>query len=151
MRTFRRDGNMMISICRKDAALRWPLVVLVIIGLLLALVYYHLFAGWTPEKVEKLVAAGPPPGSNPTEVEAWLQERRIQYWYLEDVTRNRLGRQTMPEIAGLEARDLSGMVKATISDANGHPLLSGNINIYFFFDKNGKLVKHLVLPFVDYP
>jgi hypothetical protein len=121
---------------------------LVFLALLGGFILYRLEFGWTSNKVERMIKAALPPGSTRQEVEAWLGKQKIEYVYLKDVTGDRTNDKTMPQIAGLKHEELSGMIRATIPDAHVHLILPGDMHIYFFFDLDGKLIKHLVRPFV---
>jgi hypothetical protein len=83
-------------------------------------------------------------------VKAWLEQNRIAYAYFKDVTGDHLGQRTMPEIAGLDYRDLSGMIRVTY-DGKVNLLIEGDIDLYFFFDADDRLVAHLITTFGYYP
>ena len=130
---------------------RW-LILCALFGIIVvsaATVYWFAFLnGWTVGKVERLVRSELPSGSTRPEVEAWLKNHSIKHSYLEDVTRNRLDGQTVPQRAGLSDRDLSGMVEGYIGNANVDAIYQGSILVYFFFDREGRLVGHLIYPLV---
>jgi len=136
---------------KSPARKRW----LIVCGLAVFLVasaatgYWIAFLrGWTVGQVERLVRTEIPPGSARLEVEAWLKNHNIKYAYLDDVTRNRLDGQSVPQRAGLAERDLSGMVEGYIANANVDAIYQGSILVYFFFDREGRLVGHLIYPLV---
>ena len=117
---------------------------LTVLALIAALIFYRLECGWTPKKVERMIKSALPPGSSRQQVEIWLKQQKIEYVYQEDVKGDRTDDKTMPEIAGLNSSELSGMIRGTIPDAHVHLILPGKIEIYFFFDSTGKMIKHLV-------
>jgi hypothetical protein len=45
---------------------------------------------------------------------------------------------------GLDEGNLSGVVQGQIGEANEHPLMSSEIFIYFFLDRQGRLAGHWV-------
>ena len=85
-----------------------------------------------------------------SQVEDWFDRHRIKHSYFVDTTGDRTGSRTMPMEAGLRDEDLSGMGRGWIvgPEANVGFGNSGRIQIYFFFDKQGCCVGHLVFPFV---
>ena len=89
-----------------------------------------------------------PPGSSREQVETWLQKQKIEFVFQQDVKADRINDKTIPEIAGLNSCELCGMIRGTIRDAHVDLILPGDIEIYFFFDSNGKMIKHLVYPWV---
>jgi hypothetical protein len=103
--------------------------------------------GWTEEMLERLIREEIPANSGREEVEAWFDRHGIPYTYFGKTTRDREGEKTMPQLAGLRDEDLSGMVRGEISgpDANVSLFFSGHIEVYFFFDKKGRLAGHLIL------
>lgn len=115
-------------------------------------VYWAIFLrGWTVGTVERLVRAEVPLGSTRQAVEAWLDRHNFSHEYYADVTLDRVDGQTPPRQAGLSERDLGGLVRGIVSDANVDPVYEGWISIYFFFDHEGKLAGYLVHPFVPEP
>jgi hypothetical protein len=82
------------------------------------------------------------------EVEAWFNRHGIPYHYTVDTTEDRYAGFTMPELAGLGHRSLSGMMRGVVQQPDTNP---GNfIDIYFFFDLRGSCAGYLVFPFA-YP
>jgi len=77
---------------------------------------------------------------------AWLNLRGIRHTYLTNTTGDRFGQQTAPMLAGLRDEDLGGMVRGLIEcpDEAAGVADSGRLSIYFFFDKGGVCVGHLV-------
>jgi len=109
--------------------------------------------GWTVAKLERLIEAEVPPDCGRKTVEAWFDQHGIRYTWFEDTTGAMRGHQTMPQLAGLRSEDLSGMLCGEISgpEANVDLIFPGRISVYFFFDKQGRRVGHLVDPFVYMP
>ncbi len=106
--------------------------------------------GWTVTKLEALIGAEIQPGCNRQQAEAWFDKHSIQHSYFSDTTGDRSGNSTMPMLAGLRDQDLSGMVRGSITgpEANVGFWENGTIRVYFFFDKQGTCVGHLVFPLV---
>jgi hypothetical protein len=100
--------------------------------------------------LEQLIEAEVPPGCDRQQAEAWFNKHGIMHSYFKDTIGDRSGQKTMPMLAGLSDKDLSGMVRGWIEgpEANVGFGESGRINIYFFFDKQERCVGHLVHPFV---
>jgi hypothetical protein len=103
----------------------------------------------TAARLERLIQEEVPPNCDRQQAEAWLDRHGIQHLYSEDTTGDRSGHDTMPSLAGLDHRTLSGMVRGDICGRNpGRGVhFSGFIHVYFFFDKQGRCVGHLVFPF----
>jgi hypothetical protein len=133
---------------------RWLIAaaVLLFIFASVAMLYWFAFLrGWTVAKIEHLVGAEIPVGSPRPEVEASLKKLGIKHSYFHDVTKGNIASihgQTLPQRAGLAERDLSGMVEWVIDDANVDLFHPSYIYVYFFFDREERLVGHLVLPLV---
>ena len=100
--------------------------------------------------LEQLIQAEVPPDCDLKQALAWFDRHGIQREYFADTTGDRVGRRTMPMIAGLRDEDLSGMARGWIDglDANLGFGRSVRITVYFFFDHQGRRVGHLVHPFV---
>ena len=107
--------------------------------------------GWRAETLERLIREEVPAGCARREAEGWFDRHGIRHSYFADTTGDQYGHDTMPTLAGLRAEDLGGMVRGTIdgSDANVGFLATGTVQVYFFFDKRGLCVGHLVCPFMD--
>ena len=112
-------------------------------------VWYQHEKGWTERKVALALKDAPPPSSTRTEIEGWLKKIRwTTYNYFQDVTCDMLGHQTMPQLAGLSHSALSGMLRVDVPNPNVDLICPGTIQVYFFFDHEGRLVDHLLVPFV---
>jgi hypothetical protein len=126
-------------------SLRRLFVVVTIAALCLWWVSPH---GWTVTKLEQLIHAEMSPGCDRTAAEAWFSRHGIQCTWFDDVTAIRWNGQTIPEVSGFQNEDLSGMLLGEIGvqEANVGLISTGDIEIYFFFDKRGRLLGHLVHP-----
>lgn len=105
--------------------------------------------GWTEARLERLIRAEVAPNSDRADVEAWFDRHGIGHAYFTAPIEDRRGTLTTPEIAGLDPSKLSGAVRGDIlsPEANVSLFSSGEICIYFFLDKNGRLAGYLVDPF----
>lgn len=106
--------------------------------------------GWTVPQLESLVQEEITPGGERAAVEAFLERHGIRHTFIFDTTSDRHEGQTMPSRAGLREQDLSGMVVGRLRgpDVNLGWGNNGLINVYFFFDKQGRLAGTLVFPLV---
>jgi hypothetical protein len=97
--------------------------------------------------LEELIAAEVPLGCNRQQAEAWFDQHGIEHDYCTDTTGDRAGDRTMPMLAGLRDQDLGGMVRGWIPPTEAEDP-NMRITAYFFLDKQGRCVGHLVHPFV---
>ncbi|HZY84182.1 MAG TPA: hypothetical protein VFE78_05095 [Gemmataceae bacterium] len=104
----------------------------------------------TISDARKIVAAIPL-GSTRGEVEKRLDEYGIRHDYFEGVVADRESTRTIASIARVDPGQISGTVRATIDRANVDLFFTGEIRIYFFLDKNGKLVRSFTYPIVHNP
>ncbi len=95
--------------------------------------------GWTPAKAERLIQAEVPPGCDRPTVEKWFDRHGIHYSWWE-------GETARANQVGLRHEDLSGALIGQIDhpEANVDLIDRGRLQIYFFFDKQGRLAGHLV-------
>jgi hypothetical protein len=100
--------------------------------------------GWTVAELERLIQAELPPNCDQASAAAWCDRHGIPHNWLADTTVDRKALQTLPELVGLKNSDLSGMLRGTLYDANVGWVREGMIRVYFFFDKQGQRVGHLV-------
>jgi hypothetical protein len=91
-------------------------------ALLAAAVWWWLCGGWTPARVERTLA-DLPNGSTPAEVEAFLQARGILSY-------------------GGTSEGGKPWLVAEIEGANVDPFFKGEIQIYFDFGQDGRLLGH---------
>jgi hypothetical protein len=108
-------------------------------------IWYELNKGWTVGKVEAALQDAPPHSSTRDQVEEWLKKMKwTSFVFFADVTGTREGHRTMPQLAGLDEKALSGMISGVVPDSNVDLIWPGIIHVYFFFDHNDKLIKHFV-------
>lgn len=109
--------------------------------------------GWSVPRLEASIKAEIPLGADRRTVEKWFDAHGIPHSYFTDTTADSLGGSTAATLAGLRDEDLGGTVRGLIDEpeANLGFLRSGEIWIYFFLDKHGRVVGHLVHPFVYSP
>jgi hypothetical protein len=109
--------------------------------------------GWTAAQLEKLIQAELPANCDRASASAWFDQHGIGYNWWADTTGDSRGNRTMPELVGLKNSDLSGMLRGNLAspEANVGWFSTGRISIYFFFDKQGCRVGHLVDEFVYMP
>jgi hypothetical protein len=82
----------------------------------------------------------------PEEVQAWCDAQGFYYVVTTDVAGNGAGTKTVAELARLERKAISFMIKATVPDANVSLLWNGDIEVYFFFNKDNCLIGQLLVP-----
>ncbi len=107
--------------------------------------------GWTAARLETLIRAEVPAAADRQYVEAWLDRHGLTPMYFADTAAaDRYGDRTMPALEGLRDADLGGMLRASVEgrEANVGFWWSGRIGVYFFFDRAGRLVGHLVHPVI---
>ena len=116
----------------------------------------HAQCAATKERLDRLIESEVPMGCDRAQVQSWFDKHGVQHSYSADMTGDLKGNKTMPMLAGLRHRDLMGMERGLIEegpmpggpDADVFSLNGGRITIYFFFDKQGRMVGHLVDCFV---
>lgn len=91
------------------------------------------------KQVEGKVREGVPLGSSRGEMEKWLRSQGFEYGYHDEPRYDSSVRD-----AGLDPDTLSGIVQAIIRDTDRSLMVEGNICLYFFLGKDGRVVKHLV-------
>jgi hypothetical protein len=158
------DDEDQIDSTTRYSRLRWLALVLLVLAAVGAWMFLNPRRSWSVGKVEALIQAEVPPGCSRQQVEDWFSRHNISHGYTEDTTGD------MPMLAGLKDSDLSGMVCGEIysrhygfrvvrgqssvppeheePEANVGWLQEGYISIYFFFDKDGRCVGHLVHRFI---
>jgi hypothetical protein len=110
-----------------------------------AWLWWEAQRGWTVAELERLIKEELSPDCGRREVEAWFDRHGIPHSYNTDTTEDRYMGLTMPVLAGLGDRSLSGLVRGVIDRPNSNP--GGFIDVYFFFDQRGCCVGYLVFPF----
>jgi hypothetical protein len=96
----------------------------------------------TVGRMDRMLSADLPPGSTREQVKAWLESRNIKYFeeprkWIEHWTGAYPRINELPIDAAIEAR---------IPDANVSLFSPGFIDLLFCFDRNGKLLMHIVHP-----
>jgi hypothetical protein len=111
--------------------------------------------GWTPSKVEREIQLKLPPGSTRAQIEAWLDLIRPDGLFHVDrdyfqgtADLGVIGDQTPLQLSRLPPDQVAGVVRARFHSANVNLIFTGWIDVYFFFDKNDRLLGHYVNPFV---
>lgn len=94
----------------------------------------------TVKQVEERVRKGVPPRSTRQQVEAWLKSQSIEHGY-----HDKPANESSVQDAKLSPDDISGIVEGIIRDTDRGPYVEGSISIYFFFDKNSRTMKHMVM------
>jgi len=104
---------------------------------------------WTEAQVERLILAEVPTFSGRNYVEDWFDRHGIAHGYTRDTEGGGRGHQTLRDLAGLDAEDVSGVVFGSVEPpyANVDRFFHGRIDIVFFFDKRGRCVGHWVEAF----
>lgn len=125
-----------------------------LLGLVVQVVGYPVVAfrtgvfGPSTYSVESMVnTEGPPPGSSPQQVAGWLKSKGVQDRPYEADLTLETGypeNATPAEVYGPHANHLGGVQVGIIPDAAILSLMGGEVVIYFFFDKDGRLVGHAV-------
>jgi hypothetical protein len=105
--------------------------------------------GWTVAKLERLIEAEVPPSCDRQQVEEWFERRGIQYWHFPDKGKSlpRAPSIYMLLAAGVRPKDVGGWMAGKIEGAQanvGFLRDDGRIDVYFFFDKEGRLLGHWV-------
>jgi hypothetical protein len=141
---------MAVDFWRRRRLVWIALLVMAIVG---GLFWSYSNRGWTAGKIGRHIKRELPLGSTRWEVEMWLDRHEIEHDYYENSAKGNLlmdldWKQANPESAGLNRHDLAGMVWATIQNANVGWLGDGDIDVYFFFDKSGRLVGQSIEKFI---
>jgi hypothetical protein len=100
---------------------------------------------WTAAELERLIKKELSPDCDRQEVEAWFDRHGIPHTYNTDTNEDRYMGFTMPALAGLGDRSLSGLVRGVVHRPDDNP--GGFIDVYFFFDLRGCCAGYLVFPF----
>jgi hypothetical protein len=105
--------------------------------------------GWSVDRLEQHITGEIPANASRQDVEQWFDSHAIDHRYLPGRVSDTIGNQTITAIAGYNDADTSGSVRGDIrgEDANTGFLRSGRITIYFFFNKDRKLLGHYIDPF----
>lgn len=118
-----------------------------------ALCYFTLVAmggyanqrGWTRARIERTVNGECPVGSDRDTIESFLKARAWSYTYGNKSASLSLYGQE----ADLPVETLSGIIFADVPDANVGVFDTGRISVFFFLDRDGRLVKAEVRVWLD--
>ena len=117
-------------------------------------VWYEGEAGWTAGKIERMVSTDLPVGATTADVEAWLYRHGLAGKCYQNTGKNVVGSdlelawsEANPEEIGLSRANLRCLIWANIKKANTSLIWDGEIDIFFFFDANDRLVGHRISGF----
>jgi hypothetical protein len=142
---------------------RWWLAIPVIFAGCAGFLWYETEKGWTPKKIEQAVHENVPPGATRAQVEAWIDSIpsdstcRVYHDYFNfDIAPFRdhldtIGNQTVVELSGLPRDQVKSMVRAPFAGANVDLIWGGRVTVYFFFDRNDRLLGYFMDTFVASP
>ncbi len=134
-------------------SLRWLLVIFPVIGLVAGILVRWIEResdkGWSVARLEQDIQSQNPPISDRLTAEAWFTAHGIDYRYFPDPTGGyQVGGRDITTIAGLNPKNISGVVRASISGdaANLGLFTSGRITVFFFIDQDGHCSGHWIEP-----
>ena len=106
--------------------------------------------GWTVAKVERSIHTEVAPDCDRRTVEAWFDRHGIRHYWFENASEGVQVLRTRTQSVGFRNEDVSGMLRGDIEgpEVNVDLVFPGRIFIYFFFDKQGRRIGHVVDPFV---
>jgi hypothetical protein len=111
------------------------------------IIVYGEMRGWTPSAVERTINRSLPPGSTRSEIEAFLDAQGWTYVYMPRAIdiRTAFHRQYYEEVD--RTHHVTGRIWATIPDAEANVglLERGWINVDFYLDDQGRLVRSYVI------
>ncbi len=93
----------------------------------------------TVPDVEKKIDSALPVGSTRQEIEVWLSGENIEFGFTDKLGSSSALRERVPDL-----ENYSGAVVAIIRKTDGDLLVSGNIQMYFLLDPDGRLRKRVV-------
>jgi hypothetical protein len=103
----------------------------------------------TAKEVEDKIRVGVPIGATRSEVEAWFKSQGIESYY-EGKPKpmipgaDRPSYDTVIEQSGLDPETIGGTVSGGIADTERDFMVTWSLQILFFLDKDGKLMKYQV-------
>ena len=108
---------------------------------------------WTLAEVKRHFHAELSPMSDRGQVADWFVRHDIHHGFDHDSESWRVGHQSVREIVGLKAEDLSGMESGTIEppDTDVDWFFNGRINVVLFFDKKDRLAADWITSFTYEP
>jgi hypothetical protein len=123
------------------------LAILVLLVSVAVFGWWHTHSGMTVATLDTLMLAELPNGSNRQEVELWCDRNRIQCRYSSQISNPQLGYANCDvlEHAGVNASSLSGMMTGKLGPefvAQDLVAFSTEIDLFFFFDNDGRLAGH---------
>jgi hypothetical protein len=145
---------------------RWKYLAWWVLGLaLIAFVWDLVLAqidsvrGWTETRLESSIENEVPADADRALVEAWFDCHRIEHTFFERTANaDMVGHDSIPTLAGLKDEDLGGMVRGFLREKDAHVgymneanvgyMNNGTLSVYFFLDKQGKVVGHYIYPFI---
>jgi hypothetical protein len=110
--------------------------------------WWQKHSGWTEARLERLIRAELPVGSSREQVEAWLAGHRVWHEFRPPERGDRYDEAARR--LGLGTADLSGVLVGDFYPAHESLIFKNEIEVYFFFDRNGRLVGHALDVFYDF-
>ena len=142
----------------------WVGSLLLVAGCLTPVVGWLIYENnraWTVGKIEHLIRTELRPNCSREDVEAWFEKHGLKHGFSTDPNgAGMMGDKTPLMLAGLGDKEISGTAFAHIegkvfgeAEGNNRPRanvgwLNGSITIRFFIDKQGRVIGHLVYPYV---
>jgi hypothetical protein len=125
----------------------------VVISYLVIKLWSHSQREWTVSKLEELIKLEVPGNCDRRDIEVWFDRHNIEHQYIADTGADTESGKTMPDLAGLERKRLTGMVRGIIQGnrANVSFLFDGEIKVYFFLDIGGRQAGHYIHSFAYMP
>jgi hypothetical protein len=130
------------------------IVVFALLGVLLLLCWVgwrqlRTRVNWTVQDIEQMVRTEVQADATRQEVEEWFARHGLKAQYLDGNETDSLGGKTVLEMAGLSKDEVASFARGDLPEAEVDLLRERHIFVYFFFDRGGKVIGHLVEPF-DY-
>src|SRR5260221_456143 len=105
--------------------------------------------GWTEARLERLIRAEVAGGNEPAQGEDLPKRHRSQHAHFIKNADNEYY-AGFARHAGLREEDLSGVLMGDVGPANEGWILRSEIEVFFFFDKQGRLAGHFVEVWFDF-
>jgi hypothetical protein len=113
-------------------------------GIFIAIVIFgvHIVRSrfWDSKRIEKSVSANILVGSSEQTVVEWLESNRIEYRKTSNVDIG-FGQERMIQVSGINPKRMGSLVIGSAREGLPFDDLY-KIDIYFFFDKQGRLIKY---------
>jgi hypothetical protein len=136
---------------RRRLLLGCSTVLLLLVALVAVLFWRETPWGMTPYQVDRLVSrADLRPGATRVSVENWLDSQQIPHDFTTDAENpgGPMGyRPRLQDLCDLKPDDVAGIVRAKIRNVVVDPWCpwwNGEIWVYFFFDRDNKLIRYVV-------